>query len=157
MLSFEEKKAIFDSYDELVSTPVSMNRLNYHFAGSAIEKKVIVRFLHPNGNAFIYAGHLPKEETNKGYRSVWEEDEQTLRASVDEAISFMKKTIDGYEEGYSELWFDESGETLRIYYENPMWSVLMANDHVEGIFKTKEAAEGYLRDEGFEKGTDSDV
>lgn len=30
MLSFEEKKAIFDSYPELTATPVSMNRVNYH-------------------------------------------------------------------------------------------------------------------------------
>ena len=62
-LSFEEKKAIFDDYKELTAVPVSMNRINYHFNASAVDHKIAVRFLHPNGNAFIYAGYLPKEET----------------------------------------------------------------------------------------------
>lgn len=152
VLSFEEKKAIFDSYKELESAPVSLNRLNYHFAGSAVAKTVIVRFLHPNGNAFIYAGYLPKEETKKGYISVLDADEATIRHLVDEALSFLKKTADGYEEGYSELWFDAQGDVLRLCYENPTWSVLLANDTVEGIFTTKEAGESYLRQEGFQKG-----
>ena len=65
-LSFEEKKAIFDDYEELTAVPVSMNRINYHFNASAVDHKIVVRFLHPNGNAFIYAGYLPKEETDKG-------------------------------------------------------------------------------------------
>ena len=151
-LSFEEKKAIFDSYPELEAVPVSLNRLNYHFQGSAIAKKIVVRFLHPNGNAFIYAGYLPKEETNKGYLSVLEENEAMIRQMVDEAILFLKKTEDGYEEGYSELWFDGRGDALRLRYENPMWAVLLPNGTVEGIFKTKEAGEGYLLDEGFGEG-----
>ena len=78
-LSFEEKKAIFDDYEELTAVPVSMNRINYHFNASAVDHKIVVRFLHPNGNAFIYAGYLPKEETDKGYISVLESDEGTIR------------------------------------------------------------------------------
>ena len=152
MLSFEEKKRIFDSYSELESQAVSMNRLNYHFKGSAVAKTVLVRFLHPNGNAFIYAGYLPKEETKKGYISVLEEDEETIRGLVVEAISFLKKTELGYEDGYSELWFSQSGDVLRLQFENPVWSVLLPSDQVEGIFKTKEQAESYLHDEGFQKG-----
>lgn len=155
ILTFEEKKAIFDSYPELEAVPVSLNRLNYHFQGSAVDKTVVVRFLHPNGNAFIYAGYLPKEETKKGYISVLEADEETLRSLVDQAIAFLKKTEDGYEEGYSELWFDQAGDVLRLHYENPTWSVLLPNQQVEGIFKTKEAGEAYLREEGFGKGTGS--
>lgn len=153
VLTFEEKKAIFDSYSELESVSVSMNRLNYHFKESAVDKTVVVRFLHPNGNAFIFAGYLPKEETKKGYISVLEADEATIRSYVEEAIAFLRKTEDGYEEGYSELWFDETGDVLRLLYENPVWSVLLPDDQVEGIFKTKEAGEAYLREEGFEKGT----
>lgn len=152
VLTFEEKKEIFDSYPELASVPVSLNRYNYHFQDSAVAKTIVVRFLHPNGNAFIYAGYLPKEETKKGYISVLEEDEATIRKLVEEAISFLKKTEDGYEEGYTELWFDNAGEVLRLCYENPTWSVLLPNDQVEGIFKTKEACEAYLREEGFQKG-----
>lgn len=151
-LSFEEKKAIFDSYKELESVPVSMNRLNYHFKDSAVAKKIAVRFLHPNGNAFVYAAYLPKEETKKGYISVLEEDEATIRQLVDQAIEYLKKTEDGYEEGYSELWFDVMGEALRLRYENPLWAVVISTGQVEGVFKTKEAAEGYLMDEGFQEG-----
>ena len=94
-LSFEEKKAIFDDYEELTAVPVSMNRINYHFNASAVDHKIVVRFLHPNGNAFIYAGYLPKEETDKGYISVLESDEGTIRFLLEKAISFLKKTVDG--------------------------------------------------------------
>ena len=69
-LSFEEKKAIFDDYEELTAVPVSMNRINYHFNASAVDHKIVVRFLHPNGNAFIYAGYLPKDWKATKERSV---------------------------------------------------------------------------------------
>lgn len=151
-LSFEEKKRIFDSYEELEAVPVSLKRLNYHFKDSAVAKTVVVRFLHPNGNALVYAGYLPKEETQKGYVSVLEEDEASLREWVEKAINHLKKTEDGYVDGYCELWFNAQGDVLRLTYENPVWSVLLPDGQVEGIFKTKDAGEGYLRDEGFQKG-----
>lgn len=151
-LSFVEKKAIFDSYPELEAVPVSLNRLNYHFKGSAVEHKIVVRYLHPNGNAFVYAGYLPKEETKKGYVSVLEEDEQTIRQWVEQAIDFLKKTEDGYEEGYYELWFNDQGEVLRLNYDNPMWTVTLTDGQVEAVFKSREQAEGYLGDEGFFEG-----
>ncbi|MEG0474916.1 MAG: hypothetical protein RR548_04380 [Carnobacterium sp.] len=153
MLSFEEKKALFEEYPELTAAPVSLNRINYHFEDSAVAKTMVIRFLHPNGNAFVYAGYLPKEETNKGYLSIRDADEKTIRELVDKAIAYLKKTADGYEEGYSELWFDQRGDVLRLIYDNPMWSVTLPNDKIEGIFKTKEAAEGYLMDEDFFKGS----
>ena len=149
MLSFEEKKALFDEYKELTAVPVSLNRTNYHFESSAVDKTTVVRYLHQNGNALIYAGYLPKEETIKGYISVLNADEKEIRRLVDKAIIFLKKTSDGYEEGYSELWFDQNGDVLRLVYDNPMWSVNLPDDKMEAIFKTKEAAEGYLLDENF--------
>ncbi len=149
MLSFEEKKALFSEYKELTAVPVSLNRTNYHFESSAVDKTTVVRYLHQNGNALIYAGYLPKEETIKGYISVLNADEKEIRRLVDKAIIFLKKTSDGYEEGYSELWFDQNGDVLRLVYDNPMWSVNLPDDKMEAIFKTKEAAEGYLLDENF--------
>ncbi|MER2041056.1 hypothetical protein [Desemzia incerta] len=150
MLSFEEKKAIFDSYLELTATPVSMNRVNYHFEGSAIAKTMVVRFLHPNGNALIYAGYMPKEETEKeGYISVLEASEAEIRDLVDKALEYLKKKENGYEVGYQELWTNHYGEKLILQYDHPMWAVLVENGQIEGIFKSKEAAEGYLMDEGF--------
>lgn len=151
-LSFEEKKAIFDSYPELEAVPVSLNRLNYHFKGSAVEHKIVVRHLHPNGNAFIYAGYLPKEDTQKGYLSAYDEDEATIREWVEQAISYLKKTEDGYEVGHSELWLNQRGETLYLNYDNPMWTITLDNGQVEAVFKSREQAEGYLMDEGFFEG-----
>lgn len=151
-LSFEEKKRIFDSYEELEAVPVSLKRLNYHFKGSAVAKTTVVRFLHPNGNALIYAGYLPKEETQKGYVSVLDEDEEEIREWVEKAIAHLKKTEDGYEDGYFEDWVHINGDRLQLTYENPVWTILLPDGQVEAVFKTKEACEGYLRDEGFEKG-----
>ncbi|MEG0267236.1 MAG: hypothetical protein RR649_00475 [Carnobacterium sp.] len=151
MLSFEEKKALFAEYKELTVVPVSLDRTNYHFESSAVDKTTVVRYLHQNGNALIYAGYLPKEETIKGYISVLNADEKEIRRLVDKAIIFLKKTSDGYEEGYSELWFDQNGDVLRLVYDNPMWSVNLPDGKMEAIFKTKEAAEGYLLDESFFK------
>lgn len=150
MLTFEEKKAIFASYKELEEAPVSMNRLNYHFAQSAVAKTMVVKFLHPkSANAFIYAGYLPKEETKDGYVSVCDADEKTIRTFVEKAIDYLKKTEDGYVEGYQEVWEDDHADSLTLLYENPMWTVLMSSGSVEAVFKTKEAAESYLEDEGF--------
>lgn len=150
MLTFEEKKAVFASYKELEEVPVSMSRLNYHFAQSAVAKTMVVKFLHPkSANAFVYAGYLPKEETKDGYISVRDADEKTIRMLVEKAIDYLKKTEDGYVEGYQEVWEDDHADSLTLMYENPMWTVLMSSGSVEAVFKTKEAAESYLEDEGF--------
>ena len=150
-LSFEEKKAIFDDYEELTAVPVSMNRINYHFNASAVDPQVVVRFLPPTGNAFISAGYLPREGPVRGFISVLESDEGTIRFLLEKAISFLKKTADGYVEGYSEKWVDRSGDVLLLIYDNPMWSVALKNGQMEGIFKTRDAAVGYLNDEGFSR------
>lgn len=149
MLSFEEKKAVFDEFAELTAVPVSLNRVNYHFEESAVEKTIVVRFLHPNGNAFVYAGYLPEEMTNKGYISVIDATEDELRELVEKAINHLKKTENGYEEGYQENWTDQYGENLILQYDHPMWVIYVKNGQVEGVFKSKVAAEGYLMDENF--------
>ncbi|SFH59323.1 hypothetical protein [Pisciglobus halotolerans] len=149
MLTFEEKKAVFDGFSELRAVPVSLQRINYHFDESAVEKTIVVRYLHPNGNAFVYAGYLPKEETKDGYVSVREASAEEIKQLVDKAIAHLRKTKDGYEEGYQELWISEKGEKLFLRYDNPMWLIVLENNQIETVFKTKEAAEGYLMDEGF--------
>src|SRR5699024_9533009 len=101
------------------------------------------------GNAFVYAGYLPKEETKDGYVSVREASAEEIKQLVDKAIAHLRKTKDGYEEGYQELWISEKGEKLFLRYDNPMWLIVLENNQIETVFKTKEAAEGYLMDEGF--------
>ena len=149
MLTFEEKKVLFEGFPELRAVPVSLKRINYHFDKSAVDKKIVVRFLHPNGNAYIYAGYLPEEETEDGYLSVLNAEEEEIKDLVKKAIRFLKKTKDGYEEGYQETWKNELKETLYLRYDNPMWLVVLKTNQVEAVFNTKEAAEGYLMDEGF--------
>lgn len=150
MLTFEEKKAIFDSYPELTVNEVSLNRLNYHFEASAVPKTTVVKYLHPKShNAFVFAGYLPKEYTKDGYLSVLDEDSEMIHQLVDQAIDFLKKTADGYEEGYRETFHDDHEDVLVLEYNNPMWTVIMSSGAVEAVFKTKEAAESYLNDEGF--------
>lgn len=151
MLSFEEKKAIFDSFSELTCQPVSMNRLNYHFEESAIPKTILVKYLHPkSSNAFIYAGYLPASETKGGYISVHDGTKEEIIEKVNLALEFLRLTEDGFPEGYEELWRDNRGDELTLRYNNYMWSVLMTSGAVEAVFKTKQQAEGYLMDEGFE-------
>ena len=151
MLSFEEKKAVFDSFPELTSQEVSMKRLNYHFAESAVPKTTVVKFLHPkSGNALIFAGYLPKEETKEGYISAIDATKEELIELIQKSIEFLKLTEDGYEEGYEENWHDERGDTLILRYSNYMWVVVMSSGSVEAVFKTKQQAEGYLMDEGFD-------
>lgn len=150
MLSFDEKKAIFDSYNELESREVSMGRVNYHFANSAVDKTTVVKFLHPkSANAFVYAGYLPKTETKDGYLSVHDMEEAEIRSLVDAAIDFLKKTVDGFEEGYTERWHDDRQDELLLTYSHGTWLVILTTESVEAVFKTKEAAESYLVEEGF--------
>lgn len=61
MLTFEEKLAIIESFPQLHKKPVSLGRFNFHFEESLHDKKIVVQNLHPNGNGFVYAGHLPKK------------------------------------------------------------------------------------------------
>lgn len=150
MLSYEEKKEIFDSFPELASQEVSLNRLNYHFGDSAVPKTLVVKHLHPkSANAFVFAGYLPEEETRDGYVSVRDESDEEIRRLVAEALAFLRLTKDGYPEGYEEEWHDEREDELILRYTNEMWLVVMQSGAVEAVFKTKDQAEGYLMDEGF--------
>lgn len=151
MLSFEEKKAIFDSVPELTIQEVSLNRLNYHFEDSAVPKTTVVKFLHPkSGNAFIYAGYLGAEKTKDGYVSVIDSSKEEIEEMIQNSLEYLRLTEDGYADGYEEEWFDDHQDVLILRYSNYMWSVIMSSGNVEGVFKTKEAAEGYLLDEGFD-------
>lgn len=150
MLSFSEKKAIFDSYPELTVQPISMNRLNYHYEDSQVAKTVVVKNLHPKShNVMIFAGYLPASETQSGYISAIDEDEKTIRLLVNEAMDYLQKLPNGFEEGYTEVWRDDRADELKLQHQNLAWVVIMTSGSVEAVFKTKEAAESYLKEEGF--------
>ncbi|MGX6980074.1 hypothetical protein ACWN8V_12645 [Vagococcus elongatus] len=150
MLTFEEKKKIIEEFPELEEQKVSMNRLNYHFNESAVAKTIVVKYLHPKShNAFVYAGYLPSSETKDGYISVINASEEELRERIRLGIEELKKTEDGFPDGYEEVWEDDRADILRLRYIAPVWGIVMQTEGIEAIFKTKEAGEAYLEEEGF--------
>ncbi|EAF2981517.1 hypothetical protein ACGLY1_002663 [Listeria monocytogenes] len=151
MLNFEEKKALIESIDGFELHEISMGRINVHYPASKRDKKIIVKHLHPNGNAFVYAPFLEVEPLDKqGYVNVKDYSENEIRVLLLEAKEFMDSDEDGYKEGLTKIYQDNSGEKLSLVYENKMW-VIYTGENLEAVFPTLESAEGYLLDEGFLK------
>lgn len=149
MLNFEEKKALIESIDGFELHEISMGRINVHYPASKRDKKIIVKHLHPNGNAFVYAPFLEVEPLDKqGYVNVKDYSENEIRVLLLEAKEFMDSDEDGYKEGLTKIYQDNSGEKLSLVYENKMW-VIYTGENLEAVFPTLESAEGYLLDEGF--------
>ncbi|HAC1759281.1 TPA_asm: hypothetical protein GI947_14420, partial [Listeria monocytogenes] len=120
-----------------------------HYPASKRDKKIIVKHLHPNGNAFVYAPFLEVEPLDKqGYVNVKDYSENEIRVLLLEAKEFMDSDEDGYKEGLTKIYQDNSGEKLSLVYENKMW-VIYTGENLEAVFPTLESAEGYLLDEGF--------
>lgn len=147
MLSFTEKKALFQQFNQLEEQAVSLGRFNYHFTESKRSKTIIIKYLHPNGNGFIYAP-FSDESGKDGYVNIREMEEPELIELLEKALEYMASDGDAFAEGYTEKYVDDFGDKLLLCYENKIWT-LYAGENVEAIFKTHEAALGYLSDEGF--------
>ncbi|PDL31426.1 hypothetical protein AFZ03_09635 [Listeria monocytogenes] len=144
-----EKKALIESINGFELHEISMGRINVHYPASKRDKKIIVKHLHPNGNAFVYAPFLEVEPLDKqGYVNVKDYSENEIRVLLLEAKEFMDSDEDGYKEGLTKIYQDNSGEKLSLVYENKMW-VIYTGENLEAVFPTLESAEGYLLDEGF--------
>ncbi|WP_139995727.1 hypothetical protein [Kurthia sp. Dielmo] len=152
MLSFEEKKAIIDSFDELVAKPISMNRLNYHYPGSQYEKKIVVEKLHPNGNGFVYVGDLlAYKADDRGLVNIRDFSEQELRDAIEDSITYLTEVDDVVEEVTIEETFrNRSGDQLLLSFDGAFWNV-SHGFNLEESFGTREDAEEYLAAEGFKK------
>ncbi len=152
MLSFEEKKAIIDSFDELVAKPISMNRLNYHYPGSQYEKKIVVEKLHPNGNGFVYVGDLlAYKADDRGLVNIRDFSEQELRDAIEDSITYLTEVDDVVEEVTIEETFrNRSDDQLLLSFDGAFWNV-SHGFNLEESFGTREDAEEYLAAEGFKK------
>lgn len=152
MLTFEEKKAIIESFSVLSRKEISLNRLNYHFEDSTYDKTIIVEKLHPNGNGFVYVGDLlkyEKEANEKGLVNIRDYDEQSLREIIADAISYLAEEVEEVaEEPIVEKWTSREGTILELIYDQRNWNIYF-KDNLEESFGTREAAVAYLRDEGF--------
>lgn len=148
MLSFEEKSAIIEKFSELVKKPISMNRVNYHYEESLYDKTIVVEKLHPNGNGFVYIGDLEKYEdvaSDKGLVNIRDFDKQSLQEIIEDAIRYLSEDR---EVPIEETWISKDGTELQLVHHKRDWNIYYQNN-LEDSFGTREAAEAYLREDGF--------
>lgn len=157
MLTFNEKLAILESFPELERKNVSLGRVNFHFPESTSDKKIIVYHLHPNGNGFVYAGHLQGyDKDEKGMVNIRDFSENALTLLIKESIRSLsptKKTI-GEEAIIGDLseqrWIDTDGNLLLLIHENEGWNIYFGLN-LDASFNSYEEAEVFLTEEGFHR------
>ncbi|CCF12755.1 hypothetical protein E1B06_02215 [Brevibacillus laterosporus] len=155
MLTFEQKKAIIESFPELTKKEVSLGRLNYHFEGSLHDKKIVVNHLHPNGNGFVYAGHLPKKKTGpKGMVNIRDYSEEQLRSLIADSIAYLSTEQEANDnildsvDPIEEIWVNQKGDTLRLVQEDELFNIYTGNN-LEDSYNSYKGAVTYLQSEDF--------
>lgn len=157
MLTYNEKLAIIESFPELERKNVSLGRTNFQFEGSISDKKNIVYHLHPNGNGFVYAGHLENYDTDeKGMVNIRDFSEGQLRQLLKESIQSLspcektpvEEAIIG--DSNEERWVDSENNLLILIEENESWNIYFGLN-LDNSFDTYEEAAEFLREEGFTK------
>lgn len=157
MLTFNEKLAIIEAFPELERKNVSLGRVNFQLPNSISDKKNVVYHLHPNGNGFIYAGHLESYDTDeKGMVNIRDLSEEKIKRLLREsiqALSLVEKTTN--EEAIignqiEERWVDEEKNHLIIINENDAWNIYFGLN-LDATFDTYEEAEAFLKEEGFHR------
>ncbi|BBI36309.1 hypothetical protein [Cohnella abietis] len=150
MLSFAEKIAILESFDQLERRDVSLGRVNFHYDRSVIEKKNVGFHFHPNGNGYIFAGEIEGCDTDeKGFINVRDYSAEDLRSLIEQSIQSLTGEA-SWVEGQQEKWFDSDRNLLELKFEDDMWYIF-SGLNLEMAFETYEEAREYLRDEGFNR------
>ena len=156
MLTFTEKLAIIESFPQLQRKDVSLGRVNFHFEESVYDKKIVVQHLHPNGNGYVYAGHLPSKETDKkGLVNIRDYSEDELRDLLNKSIDYLSEFQEEQEavNEYANLegvWIGPDHQELNLVQEDLLWNVY-AGSNLEECFESPVEAERYLDEEGFRK------
>jgi hypothetical protein len=157
MLTFDQKLAIIESFPDLERKNVSLGRVNFQYEESISDKKNIVYHLHPNGNGYVYAGHLSNYKTDeKGMVNIRDFSDVELKKLITEAIAPLKpmkitETEEAIiEEHQEERWIDKKKNTILLINEDDTWNVYFGLN-LEDTFGTYEAAEMFLMDEGFRR------
>lgn len=161
MLSFEQKLTILESFPELQRKDVSLGRVNYQYEESLYDKKNVAFHLHPNGNGYLYAGHLRGYDMDdKGFVNVREYDEEAFRELVEASIrslSFRAPEPTSIKKGMSAApagevrateWINADKQLLTLKHEDDLWYVYTGTS-LEMVLETYEEAEQYLQEEGF--------
>ncbi|AZV41487.1 hypothetical protein BAOM_0876 [Peribacillus asahii] len=156
MLTFAEKLAIIESFPQLQRKDVSLGRVNFHFEESVYDRKVVVQHLHPNGNGFVYAGHLsPNMTDKKGMVNIREYSEEELRTVVEDSIAYLshfdeaEEMVDEFAD-FEGVWIGPEKQELTLAQEDLLWNVY-AGVNLEECFESPIEAERYLLEEGFRK------
>ncbi|MFC3883985.1 hypothetical protein ACFOU2_10990 [Bacillus songklensis] len=159
MLTFEEKLEIIESFPQLERRNVSLGRVNFHYEGSVLDKKTVVYHLHPNGNGFVYAGHLPASATDsKGMVNIRDYSAGDLRSLIEDSIRYLsneretafqttaEQAIIGNQP--EERWVGPEEHMLILVHEDELWNVY-SGLNLEAAFESYKEAEEYMREEGF--------
>lgn len=157
MLTFNEKLVIIETFTELERKNVSLGRVNYQLPNSISDKKNIVYHLHPNGNGFVYAGHLQNYETDeKGMVNIRDFSAADLKQLIQESIQSLspieksvaeEAIIDNQVE---ERWVNEEKDHLILINENDAWNIYFGLN-LDATYDTYEEAEEFLKEEGFHR------
>ncbi|WP_430790393.1 hypothetical protein VBD025_06345 [Virgibacillus flavescens] len=151
MLTFEEKLTIINAFPELEQKQISMGRINFHYEESAIDKKIVVQHLHPNGNGFVYAKYIPGYPTdNKGMVNIRDFSEVELKDIVQQAINSLSPEANAEVIPDDETWINANNQSLLMVYEDGLWNVY-AGQNLDGSFHTYKQAAQFLDEEGFVK------
>jgi hypothetical protein len=157
MLTFNEKLTIIEKFPELERKDVSLKRVNFQLLNSVSDKKNIVYHLHPNGNGYVYAGHLNDYTTDdKGMVNIRDYSEEELNNLLEKAIqgllpvqrSAAEQAIVG--EQTEERWVNEGKDHLILINENDAWNIYYGLN-LDASFDTYGEAEDFLKDEGFQR------
>ncbi|MDE5415614.1 hypothetical protein [Alkalihalobacterium chitinilyticum] len=153
MLTFEEKLAIIESFDQLKRKDVSLGRVNFQYEESQSDKKNVVYHLHPNGNGFVYIGKVKGYSTDqKGMVNIRDFTSDELKDIIKQSITILSSEPNTEEEllveANEETWINRDKQTLTLMYEDEMWNVY-AGLNLDGTFNSYGEATAYLDEEGF--------
>ncbi|OLS39871.1 hypothetical protein [Bacillus sp. MRMR6] len=157
MLTFDEKLAIIEKFPELERKDVSLKRVNFQLINSVSDKKNIVYHLHPNGNGFVYSGHLQDYTTDdKGMVNIRDYSEEELNILLQKAIQGLSPVQRSAEEQAivgeqtEERWVNEDKDHLILINENDAWNIYYGLN-LDESFNTYGEAEDFLKEEGFQR------
>jgi hypothetical protein len=124
-----------------------------------LDKKTVVYHLHPNGNGFVYAGHLPADATDtKGMINIRDYSADDLRSLIECSIRYLsnerdttikttaEQAIIGNQQ--EERWVGPGHHVLILVHEDKLWNVY-SGLNLETAFESYKEAEEYMREEGF--------
>jgi hypothetical protein len=160
MLTFEGKLAVIESFPQLERKNVSLGRVNFHYEESAFDKKAVVYHLHPNGNGYVYAGHIPNVDTDdKGMVNIRDYSADDLRDLIQASIDHLSQETGEIgaedpldrtnEEQRGEYWVGPDNHKLLLVCEDELWNIYTSSN-LEAAFESYTEAEQYLLEEGFQ-------